>query len=203
MSASSTTPNLARLRHFLTEFSRLVEHFHQEKPLLEKGRRLLSELVRHDDWLPEIASVAHPQHYQQHLLYADPQGRFSVVSFVWGPGQQTPIHNHGVWGLIGMLRGAETSQFYAKVNGRWLPEGEATTLSPGEIEIVTPSGQDVHQVSNAYDDRVSVSIHVYGANIGAVHRRVFTTEGEEKSFISGYSGAFLPNIWDLSKERAV
>jgi predicted metal-dependent enzyme (double-stranded beta helix superfamily) len=203
MSASPTAPNFARLRHFLTEFSRLVEHFHQEKPLLEKGHRLLSELVRVDDWLPESAAVSHPERYQQHLLYADPQGRFSVVSFVWGPGQQTPIHNHGVWGLIGMLRGAERSQFYAKVNGQWVPEGEPVTLVPGEIETVSPHAQDVHQVSNAFDDRVSISIHVYGANIGAVQRRVFTPDGQEKPFISGYSGASLPNIWDLSKERAV
>ncbi|MCT4703972.1 cysteine dioxygenase [Enterobacteriaceae bacterium H20N1] len=203
MSTSPSAPNYARLRHFLAEFSRLVEHFHQEKPLLEKGHRLLSELVRHDDWLPEVAAIPHPQHYQQHLLYADPQGRFSVVSFVWGPGQQTPIHNHGVWGLIGMLRGSERSQFYARVNGKWVPEGEAVTLRPGDIETVSPGAQDVHQVSNAFDDRVSVSIHVYGANIGAVQRRVYTTDGDEKPFISGYSGAFLPNIWDLSKERAV
>ncbi|WP_435930421.1 cysteine dioxygenase [Dryocola sp. BD613] len=203
MNAKSSAPNPARLRHFLVEFSRLVEHFHQEQPLLEKGRRLLSELVATDDWLPEASAAPHPHHYQQHLLYADPQGRFSVVSFVWGPGQQTPIHNHGVWGLIGMLRGAERSQFYAKVNGKWLPEGNATTLTPGEIETVSPNAQDVHQVSNAFDDRVSISIHVYGANIGAVHRRVFTADGGEKAFISGYSSAFIPNIWDLSKERAL
>ena len=203
MSITPSAPNYARLRHFLTEFSRLVEHFHQEKPLQEKGHPLLSELVLHDDWLPDAAAVPHPQHYQQHLLYADPQGRFSVVSFVWGPGQQTPIHNHGVWGMIGMLRGAEHSQFYAKVNGKWVAEGEVTTLNPGEIATVSPNAQDVHQVRNAFTDRVSISIHVYGANIGAVHRRVFTPNGSDKPFISGYSSAFIPNIWDLSKEGGI
>lgn len=102
-----------------------------------------------------------------------------------------------------MLRGAERSQFYAKVNGQWVPEGEATILNPGEIETVSPGTQDVHQVCNALSDSVSVSIHVYGGNIGAVHRRVFATDGSEKPFVSGYSSAFLPNIWDLSKERAL
>ena len=33
--------------------------------------------------------------------------RFSVVSFVWGPGQKTPVHDHRTWGLVGILRGAE------------------------------------------------------------------------------------------------
>ena len=44
----------------------------------------------------------------QYLLYCDPEERFSVVSFVWGPGQSTPTHDPSVWGLIGVLRGAGT-----------------------------------------------------------------------------------------------
>jgi predicted metal-dependent enzyme (double-stranded beta helix superfamily) len=33
---------------------------------------------------------------------------------VWGPGQTTPIHDHRVWGLIGMLRGSEYSQGFER-----------------------------------------------------------------------------------------
>jgi hypothetical protein len=33
-----------------------------------------------------------------------------------------------------------------------------------------------------------------------VRRAVYQPDGSEKLFISGYSNAFLPNIWDLSKE---
>ncbi|HCL3537404.1 TPA: 3-mercaptopropionate dioxygenase, partial [Pseudomonas aeruginosa] len=128
--------------------------------------------------------------------------RFSVVSFVWGPGQITPVHDHRVWGLIGMLRGAEYSQPYAfDAGGRPHPSGARRRLEPGEVEALSPRIGDVHQVSNAFSDRTSISIHVYGANIGAVRRAVFSAEGEEKPFISGYSNSRLPNIWDLSKEN--
>ena len=58
----------------------------------------------------------------------------------------------------------------------------------------------MHQVRNAFDDRVSISIHVYGANIGGVRRHVFTPDGQTKPFVSGYSSAVLPNLWDLSRE---
>ncbi len=68
------------------------------------------------------------------------------------------------------------------------------------MERVSPTVGDIHQVSNAHDDRVSVSIHVYGANIGAVRRAVYLPDGSEKPFVSGYSNRYLPNIWDLSKE---
>ena len=61
-----------------------------------------------DAWLPEAYAEAGPR-YRQYLLHCDPLERFCVVSFVWGPGQKTPIHNHTVWGLVGMLRGEEIS----------------------------------------------------------------------------------------------
>ncbi|MNO06418.1 hypothetical protein D3C81_2281800 [compost metagenome] len=48
---------------------------------------------------------------------------------------------------------------------------------------------------------MSISIHVYGGNIGAVKRAVYAEDGSEKPFVSGYSNTRLPNIWDLSKEN--
>lgn len=71
------------------------------------GGGLLKKLVSRDTWLPETHAQPEPTQYQQFMLHADSTERFSVVSFVWGPGQATPIQNHTVWGLIGMLRGAE------------------------------------------------------------------------------------------------
>jgi predicted metal-dependent enzyme (double-stranded beta helix superfamily) len=56
-------------------------------------------------------------------------------------------------------------------------------------------------VSNALADSVSISIHVYGGNIGGVRRAVYTPEGLVKPFVSGYSNRHLPNIWDLSKDN--
>jgi len=101
-----------------------------------------------------------------------------------------------------MLRGAEYSQGFARsADGRLEQEGRPIRLEPGQVETLSPHSNDIHQVSNAFDDHVSISIHVYGANIGAVKRAVYQVDGSEKLFISGYSNAFLPNIWDLSKEN--
>ncbi|MNN04719.1 hypothetical protein D3C81_1174490 [compost metagenome] len=68
------------------------------------------------------------------------------------------------------------------------------------MEAVSPTVGDIHRVHNAYEDRVSISIHVYGANIGAVRRHVYPEAGGRKPFISGYSNSTLPNPWDRSKE---
>jgi predicted metal-dependent enzyme (double-stranded beta helix superfamily) len=193
--------NIAPLREFVVAFGRLLDGAPEEPRLLADGAVLLRRLVARDDWLPDAFAQPSPERYRQFLLHADSTERFSVVSFVWGPGQATPIHDHTVWGLIGMLRGAEISQGYAAdPRGRWLPAGEAVRLEPGDIEAVSPTVGDIHRVRNVYEDRVSISIHVYGANIGAVRRHTYPAEGGRKPFVSGYSNDVLPNLWDRSAE---
>lgn len=195
--------NTARFRNFIAEFTRLAERSgDDEKTMHEAGGKLLADLIRHDDWLPDEVAQPHPQFYQQYLLHCDPLERFSVVSFVWGPGQKTPVHDHTVWGLVGMMRGAETCRrFTHSAPGMPMQASETERLLPGEVDRVSPTVGDIHEVANALPDRPSISIHVYGANIGAVKRHVFDpATGIDKPFVSGYSSPQLPNFWDRSAE---
>lgn len=192
-----------RLRTFVGEIAALVDAQVSEAHLLEAGGAHLRELVSYDDWLPDTWARPDPVRYQQYLLHADSRQRFSVVSFVWGPGQATPVHDHTVWGLIGVLRGAEIAQDYRlDKGGTLIAHSQTRRLETGAVEAVSPRIGDIHRVSNAYEDRVSISIHVYGANIGAVSRSVYPAEGGRKTFISGYSNDVLPNFWNVSKEIA-
>lgn len=195
--------NPAPLREFVASLTTLAGRRFAEAALLREVTSLLRRLVSRDDWLPAELAQPHPQRYQQYLLHGDPLERFSVVSFVWGPGQATPVHDHTVWGLIGMLRGEEESQPYVLDNsGRAVPFGEPVVLKPGDVEAVSPHLGDIHRVRNRFDDRSSISIHVYGANIGAVRRSVFPGEGGRRPFVSGYSNPWTPNLWGRSKEAA-
>jgi predicted metal-dependent enzyme (double-stranded beta helix superfamily) len=196
---------IARLRAFVQDFTRLVEAAgDDEARIFQEGKPLLAGLIAHDDWLPEAFAAADPGRYQQHLLYCDPLERFSVVSFVWGPGQQTPVHDHTVWGMVGVLRGEELCEEYTRdpASGR-LGAAGAHRVRPGDIDLVSPRVGDLHRVANALADGVSVSIHVYGANIGAVPRHVYDPQtGRPRTFISGYSNSRLPNLWDRAAEAA-
>ena len=159
-----------------------------ETQRLPRVASALAELVAKDDWLPPAYAVPHPDHYTQYLLYRDPAARFAVVSFVWGPGQGTPIHDHTVWGAIGVLRGIERSQQFAVSPGAPpQPLGPPHELHPGQVETVSPETGDVHRVTNALHDAVTVSIHAYGADIGSVERHIFPVEGGVKHFVSGYA----------------
>jgi predicted metal-dependent enzyme (double-stranded beta helix superfamily) len=162
------------LEQFVHAVERGLEDVGSERSLLDEVGRAMRALVSVDGWLDPTYAEPHPLHYQQYLLY---------------PGQRTPIHDHTVWGVIGMLRGAELTQRYRiRSDGVPIAVGPETRLLPGAVEFVSPSLGDVHAVSNALDDGVSISIHAYGADIGKVRRHVFAPEGGvPKTFVSGYA----------------
>lgn len=190
-----------RLRDFIGGMTALANADADDRRFLDHGAALLADLITHDDWLPEDCAIPGPT-YRQYLLHCDPLERFSVVSFVWGPGQRTPIHDHTVWGLVGMLRGEEIStEMVPGPPGTPPRAGRTDRLRPGDVAKVSPDTYDIHVVENAIPDRPSISIHVYGANIGAVARHVFDPQtGAPKRFISGYTNTAVPNLWDRSRE---
>jgi len=190
-------PNLGRLRDFVLGMTTLVERHGADEPrLLDAGEKLLRSLVTHDDWLPAEFAAPSPESYRQYLLYCDPLERFSVVSFVWMPGHRTPIHDHTVWGLVGVMRGAELCEEFSAA----LKKTGSHEVKPGDVDRVSPGIGDIHVVSNA-GTKNAVSIHVYGANIGAVRRHTFDpASGKPKEFISGYHNRTVPNLWDRSKD---
>lgn len=178
----------SRFLEFTRALDDLVSADRPEHVVVAGVRAAMARLVERDDWLPEFATRADPSRYQQYLLHRDPAARYSVVSFVWGPGQRTPIHDHTVWGVIGMLRGGERSEAFRRDDGRLAPDGAPVELRPGDVEIVSPATGDIHRVSNAFDDRVSISIHAYGADIGTVRRHIFDpSTGASREFVSGYT----------------
>jgi predicted metal-dependent enzyme (double-stranded beta helix superfamily) len=185
---SPPTAGLAPLTDFITALGALVEVAPDEAHLLDRGAALLGDLIAQNGWLPDAYAEPSAVRYQQYPLHIDPAGRFSVVSFVWGPGQVTPVHDHRVWGLVGVLRGAELAQSFAfDAEGALRSTGPAHRLGAGSVDAVSPRIGDIHRVANAHDDRVSISIHVYGADIGRVERATYDHNGAPKPFVSGYA----------------
>jgi len=190
----------SRLRGFVIALADLLAAARDEQAILDAGSALLARLIGRDDWLPAAFARPHPRRYQQYLLHCDSRERFSVVSFVWGPGQATPIHDHTVWGLVGVLRGAErVERFRRNERGALVADGEPMLLRAGEVDAVSPRIGDIHRVSNGLADAPSISIHVYGANIGGVERSTYALDGRPNSFVSGYANGDLPNLWDRSR----
>ncbi len=195
--------NIRRLREFVTGMTVLVQRQgRDEMAMLRDGGTLLAELIAYDDWLPQAFAAPHSAHYQEYLLHCDALGRFAVLSFVLAPGQKTPVHDHTVWCLVGLLRGAERFDEY-RHEGEGAPmrkTGEHLCRA-GDIEVASPTTGDIHTMSNPSLQHASVSIHVFGADIGGLMRRTFSlATGEPHAYVSGYANSVLPNLWDRSRE---
>ncbi len=131
--------------------------------------------------LPAPLRRGDPAGYQSHLLYAEPDGTFSVSAMVWLPGQQTPVHDHVAWCVTAVLQGREDEEIFALADGE--PAGGGPALRPaarnvnlpGSVSAFAPPG-DIHRVRNT-GEVVAISMHVYGADIsrlGNSIRREYT-----------------------------
>lgn len=181
----------------VTDIARTVD---DEVSLLDVATPALATLVARDDWLPDEHTRPDPSRYQQYLLHCDVDDLFSVVSFVWAPGQSTPVHDHCTWGLVGTLRGSECSQRYGfeldtNHSPAFGPLGLPVETHPGDVDAVSPRIGDIHQVWNASSNSTAISIHVYGGNIGRIRRHVYDSLGQTSEFVSGYVSTPYAQLW--------
>jgi predicted metal-dependent enzyme (double-stranded beta helix superfamily) len=174
------------LTQFIQQMDTLMGQGLTEAQTVVAVKAALAPLLANDVWLPASHQHSVAGEYRQYPLHVDPQGRYSVVSFVWGVGASTPVHDHTVWGVIGMLRGAERCEECGLDRGDFKAL-HAHILKPGDMDVVSPTVGDVHRVSNAVADAPSISIHVYGGDIGRIERHVYDHRGETRPFVSGYS----------------
>jgi 3-mercaptopropionate dioxygenase len=114
--------------------------------------------------LPASLRCGDPAGYQSHLLYAEPDGSFSISAMVWMPGQQTMIHDHVAWCVTGVLQGREYEEIFTLADGARALSLTARNVHPaGAVSGFAPPG-DIHRVRNT-GDTVAISMHVYGADI--------------------------------------
>ena len=125
---------------------------------------LRSNLPDPADLLPAHLRHGDPACYQSHLLYAEPDGSFSIAAMVWLPGQETMIHDHVAWCVTAVLQGREYEEIFALTrDGHALRLAARNVNPPGTVSGFAPPG-DIHRVRNT-GDSVAISMHVYGADI--------------------------------------
>jgi predicted metal-dependent enzyme (double-stranded beta helix superfamily) len=147
-------------------------------------------LLADRDWLPERYQEAVPDSGMgggigQWLLYRADDGSLSLFSLVVPPGSETPIHDHLAWGLVGLYRGAQDEEIYAR-RGDALELVDRRPLRAGDFYALIPPDDDIHRVRTTSAE-TSVSIHLLTNDTGCVWRHTFDADsGEARPFRSGY-----------------
>ena len=156
----------------------------------EAIRPRFAELLANPDWLPGEYQEPAPESGMgggigQWLLYRSRDGSLSLFALVVPPGSETPIHDHLAWGLVGLYRGTQDEEVYARSDGA-LELVERRALSRGDFYALIPPRDDIHRVRTTSAE-TSVSIHLLTNDTGCVWRHAYDAEsGQARPFRSGY-----------------
>jgi len=171
---------------FVDAAESVIRHVQEPKDTVVAIEPLLRRLVTEPDLLKEkYRRPIRDKAYAQYLLYRPTDHAFSVVSFVWNPGQGSPIHDHCTWGVIGQYEGEEEESRFRIIDNRIERIG-VVLARPGDVSHVYPPSRDIHQIINR-SARPTISIHIYGGDIGSQRRHTYDPNtASMQEFISGY-----------------
>ena len=173
-------PTLAR---FIDGLEGVVERERDQWKIVAAVEPLLQQLIASADksWIkdkyrrPPEGKTGVAAGYGQYCLYRRGTG-LSVIAFCWGPGKGTPIHDHLAWGALGFIDGLEKETRYKRLDDGTdekraeLKEIGVYFTKTGETSHLVSPQRDVHKVENP-GEIPSVSIHVYGCDMGTQRRR--------------------------------
>ena len=112
---------------------------------------------------------ADPLHYARNLIYDAPDASLSLYALVWQPGQWTPVHDHGSWGVVGVLEGVLEERSFARLSpdrganqSIALARGGVVLLGPGAVTSFVPNPDHIHITGVPAERLRVVSLHLYG-----------------------------------------
>jgi predicted metal-dependent enzyme (double-stranded beta helix superfamily) len=162
-------PNGEALRALIESLDRAVA-LEERVAITERIKSELSESILADSLrLPERFRRPRPECYARRLLHRDPDLRYTAVVMTWGPGQGTPLHDHaGIWCVEAVVEGAmEVTQFDLLEDRGERCRFDLQTRVHAEVGasgcLIPPF--EYHVLQNAYSDRTSMTLHVYGGEI--------------------------------------
>ena len=154
--------------------------------LAEAGRRsrdredpadcVLALAPRMLDLVEQASTFLEPRHYRsdpagytRNLIYRAPDDSLSLYALVWLPGQWTPVHDHGSWGVVGVVEGVLEERAYVRLSadrgrddGIELVRGGIVLLKPGAVTTFVPNPDHIHMTGVPAERSRAVSLHLYG-----------------------------------------
>ena len=111
------------MRAFLGHVRAAIAEAPSPEAACDAIRPRFAELLADPEWLPDEYRADAPGSSMgggigQWLLYRAGDGSLSLFSLVIPPGAETPVHDHLAWGLVGLYRGTQDEEIYARAERR-------------------------------------------------------------------------------------
>lgn len=165
------------LEAFLDEVRAIRREFVQPADIVLESAPIMYRLLeRSSELLAEEHVRGCDDHYARNLVYSEPDGSLSLFCLVWQPGQWTPVHDHGAWGLVGVVRGALQERNYIRSDDRAredsgivLLRGGTSVLAPGSVTTFVPNPDHIHRAGVPRTWKETVTLHLYGRHMDRYH----------------------------------
>lgn len=117
---------------------------------------------------------SHPTHHARNLVYNAPDASLSLYTMVWSPGQWTPVHDHGSWGVVAVMEGVLEERSYVRLSpdrgaddGIRLVRGGVVLLGRGAVTSFVPNPDHIHVTGVPAERSRVVSLHLYGRTMSS------------------------------------
>ncbi|HET8522839.1 MAG TPA: hypothetical protein VFL82_06375 [Thermomicrobiales bacterium] len=188
--------DVPRLRQFIEAVNTIRAASDDPQEIITGIRPHFAELLADQGWLPEryqepFEGSGMGSGIGMWLLYRATDGSLAFSSLVVPSGQQTPVHDHLAWGLVGLYRGKQDEDVFVRRDDGADPERaeldlvEQHQLIPGNFYELLPEN-DIHRVRTTSPE-TSVSLHLLGNDNGCIWRhRYHPDKSLVEPFRSGY-----------------
>ncbi len=192
-----------RLRDFIDQVHEIQGGLSEPEAIIAAIRPLFAELLADESWLPQryqepAADGGMGSGIGTWLLYRETDGGLTLSALVVPPGAQTPVHDHLAWGIVGLYRGEQDEEVFARRDdgtSEGVAELEVTArhaLRRGDFYDLLPEN-DIHRVRTT-SDVTSVSLHLLGIDNGCIWRHRFDPDANQiEPFRSGYVNVDCPD----------
>jgi predicted metal-dependent enzyme (double-stranded beta helix superfamily) len=131
------------------------------------------------DLVDHAASFLEPRHhrssdegYCRNLIFEAPDKSLSLYAIVWQPGQWTPVHDHGSWGVVGVVDGVLEERSYVRLSPDRgadvdidLAKGGTVLLRHGSVTSFVPNPDHIHVTGVPAERAPVLSLHLYGRSM--------------------------------------
>ena len=159
------TETVYRLYRFLSELDDILAATADEQQRLEQAVPLVRKLLTSSYWLQmEFTQPPTKPGWSVNFLYREYGWPLTAQMVAWLPGNSSPIHNHGAWGIVAIVGGSEKNTIWRRsptsehpdrieqVGEMHLVPGDVVAFLPGAIHSVEPVGEEMVVSFNLYGE---------------------------------------------------
>lgn len=163
------------LDDFLKDTKAAVSKSIEPADSVEAVAPLMHRLLMEDQsFLKPTHFRSEPDHYARNAVFMDEESGLSLYTLVWLPGQWTPVHDHGTWGVVGIVQGVLEERNFIRMDNNSktdtdieLCRGGPILLSEGTVTTFVPNPDHIHRTGVPSNRETTVSLHLYGREMNS------------------------------------